>query len=83
MITEKFEDFFEHEEMKIRVAARYLANVQAKYEAKDITASEFKELAEDALEIDEISGLSEHLEHKVMISKALDTLKMIAKFIPI
>ncbi len=83
MNMKKFEDFFEHDNLEIRVAARFLAKVQEKYEAKEISKSEFEELAADALEINEVSGLSDQLDQKIMVSEALSVLKMIAKFIPV
>lgn len=78
-----FSDFFDHEEPIISIAAKFLANVEEKYKAGEITSDEFKELANDAIEIQDMSGLADDLDRKLMISKALSTLKIIASFIPI
>ena len=78
-----FSDFFEHDEPVVSIAAKFLAEVEAKYKAGEISADEFKELAADALEIQDMSGLADDLDRKVMISRALSTLKIIASFIPV
>lgn len=78
-----FEDFFDHDEPMVSTAARFLADIKEKYEAGEISKDEFKELANDALEIQEMSGLADDLDRKVAISRALSTLEIIASFIPI
>jgi len=78
-----FKDFFNHDEPVVSTAARFLADIQEKYEAGEITKDEFKELANDALEINEISGLADDIDRKAAISRALSTLEIIASFIPI
>jgi len=78
-----FSDFFDHEEPVISIAAKFLADVEEQYKAGAISADEFKELAADALEIQDMTGLADDLDRKVMISRALSTLAIIASFIPV
>jgi len=80
-MLENFEDFFDHEEAVIATTAKFLAEVQAKYELGEITRDEFEELSADATEIGEIHELADDLDRRKAISDALSALKTIVSFI--
>ena len=82
-MKETLTDYFDHDEPVVSAAARFLADIQEQYEAGNISKSEFKELAQDALEIDDVYGLAGDLDRKAAVSKALAALEVIASFIPI
>ena len=82
-MKETFEDYFNHDEPSVTTAARFLADIKIKYEAGDLSKSEFKELAADAVEINDIYGLANDLDRKAAVSKALAALEVIASFIPV
>lgn len=81
MLLEKFEDFFDHEESVVSDAAKFLAEVQAKYEIGEISRDEFEELSADAIQIGEMKDLADDLDRRKVISDALNALKMIVSFI--
>ena len=81
MDTKAFEDFFNHDEVVVQDAAKFLAEVEHRYKENLITASEFEELSNDALEIGDINDLADDLDRRVAISEALDALKIIAGFV--
>jgi len=76
--AEKFEDFFGHDEDAIRNAAVLLVEAKSAFDSGDITKSEFDELAEDILEIEEIDQLADNLDRRVAFKQALDGLKSLA-----
>ncbi len=76
--AEKFEDFFGHGEDAIRNAAVLLVEAKSAFDSGDITKSEFDELAEDILEIEEIDKLADNLDRRVAFKEALDGLKSLA-----
>ena len=80
-MLEKFEDFFDHEEAVVSDAAKFLAEVQAKYEIGEISRDEFEELSADATEIGEMQELGDDLDRRKAISDAFSALKMIVSFI--
>ena len=80
-MNDKFQDFFNHEEVVVKKAARFLAKIEHQYKLGKISADEFKELANDALEISKIDDLANDLERKAAIEKAIAALQIIAKFV--
>lgn len=80
-MLEKFEDFFDHEEPAVATAAKFLADVKAKYEIGELSRDEFEELSADATEIGEMQELADDLDRRKAISDAFNALKMIVSFI--
>ena len=80
-MLEKFEDFFDHEEPVVSDAAKFLADVKAKYEIGELSRDEFEELSADATEIGEMQELADDLDRRKAISDAFNALKMIVSFI--
>lgn len=79
--VEKFEDFFGHDEDAIRNAAVLLVEAKTAFDDGDITKSEFEELANDILEIEEIDKLADNLDRRVAFKEAMDGLKSLAGII--
>ena len=82
-MKQQLKDFFNHDEKVVADAAKFLAEIEEKYKAGEITADEFNELANDALEIGEVQGLADDLDRKAAIGRAIAALKIIASLIPV
>ena len=76
-----FKDFFDHDEVGIAFCAGQLAEFEDMLAAGDLTASEFQELANDVLELENIDELAGSIERKVAYRKAFDALKTIVSLI--
>ena len=78
---DKFENYFNHNEVIVQDAAKFLAECEQRYKEDLITADEFEELAADALEIGDVYGLADDLDRRAAMTRALEALKMIATFV--
>ena len=79
--AEKFEDFFGHNEDAIRTAATLLAEAKKAFDDGEISKSEFKELSDDILEIEEIDALADNLDRRVAFRDALSGLKAVVTLV--
>lgn len=79
----EFKDFLGHEEESVRNAAKILEEAKAGLEAGEITREQFNEIAEDVLQIEEITKLADDLETKIAVQKAVSVLRAIVSAIPL
>lgn len=79
----KFAEFFDHEEDDISKIAIQLSDLEGMLDNGDLTKDEFKELADDLLEYDQIDKLAGSIERQVQYKKAFDALVNIVDVITI
>ena len=79
----KFEDFLDHKYDAISQMAALLAEAQAGLDAKELSRSEFDEIAHDILEFADINEMTNDIDNKLAIKKAIEALIFIVDHIPL
>lgn len=76
-------EFIDHDDQIVKDAALNVKMLKDMHEKGEITAEQFKELAEDILEANKVRRLSIRLERKIIILQAFTTIRnLIGAIIP-
>lgn len=76
-----FSDFFTHKDEYVASTAKNLSVIQAEYAAGHISESECKELVQTALDVENVTKITDDINRQSEIINTLQTLTTIAKTI--
>lgn len=79
----EFNDFLDHDEDSVRKAAEILEEAKTGLEEGMLSREQFDEIAEDVLQIEEMTKLADSLERKIAIQQAVSALRSIVSSIPL